>query len=221
LLRRNQLVTVVHLADAGWDKPPASPGSNVRTCVWALRRTLWEPSGKPERLLTEPGGYRLRVAPGELDLATFEELVAGARVHAQRDDHARAAQQLERAIALFTGTPLDGQPLGRALSAETAGLMERRAHAIERYVESRVALGESAAVVADLRRWVIEYPLREGLWAELMRALHRAGRQAEALDAYRQVRRLLIEDIGVEPGRELQRLHRAILTDGSGVEAAA
>ena len=221
LLGCNQLVTAEYLAEVGWDKPPASPRSNVRTCVWALREILQESPGRPERLLTEPGGYRLLVAPGELDLTVFEDLVENARRAKQRTDYRATAENLHRALDLWCGTPLAGQPLGRTLSAEVARLMERRASVIEQYVEARVWLGESGMLIADLERWVAEYPFRETLWAELMRALHRSGRQAEALAAYRRARNLLVEEIGVEPGRILQQLHHSILNDGRAGEFTA
>lgn len=213
LFRHNQVVSTKYLADAAWDRLPASPASNVRTCIWALRRILREPAGSPQRLVTQPGGYLLYVEPGELDLATFKRLVKDARKAEQTGDRPMAVSLLRRALDLWRGEPLDGQVLSRTLGGEAAFLVEQRAHAIEQYVMARARLGESAHLIADLRRWVVEYPLRESLWLELMLALHRVGRQAEALDAYRRVRSMLVEEIGVEPGRALQQAHQAILVD--------
>lgn len=211
LLRANQLVTAQYLIEAVWETAPTSPESNLRTYVAGLRRRL-QRAGEPEpRLVTGAGGYLFRVAPGELDVDTFHELVERARQARAGADLAGAARCYQDALRLWRGKPLDGLPLGPQLWAALAQLEERRLRAVDQHAEVRLALGDHDTVIDDLRRLVVEYPLRENLWARLMGALAEAGRTAEALTAFQEARRMLREELGTEPGGELQDLHRQIL----------
>ncbi|BCB91942.1 AfsR/SARP family transcriptional regulator [Phytohabitans suffuscus] len=212
-LRANEVVSVDQLISAVWDRVPASPSSNIRTYVRQLRQLLDGPDAGAARLLTRTPGYQLTVHPGELDVEVFEELTDRGVTALARDDLTAGVAYLDRALRLWRGDPLAGLQPGPALAAEAVRLAERRLSAVEHLAQMRIRLGDYAEAVGELRRLVVSHPLREGLWAQLLLALYRGGRQAEALDAYQQVRRLLVTELGVEPGQELRRLHRAIVSD--------
>jgi DNA-binding SARP family transcriptional activator/tetratricopeptide (TPR) repeat protein len=218
LLRAGQLATVSYLTDAVWDSPPATPLSNLRTYVSGLRQRLGR-AGADAQLSTRAGGYTLSVAPDALDLMVFAGLEASADEALQLGEVTSAADALRRALALWRGRPLEGHQVGPVLAAEIARLEERRLTVFEKYVTIRMQSGDHVELVAELRRMVAEHPLREGLWAYLMEALHRAGRRADALSAYREVYRLLDSELGVEPGAVLQEVHSRVL--GGQVEPAA
>ncbi|BCB76631.1 BTAD domain-containing putative transcriptional regulator [Phytohabitans flavus] len=212
-LRANEVVSVDQLTAAVWDRLPASPSSNIRTYVRQLRQLLDGPGSRAPRLLTRAPGYQLIVHPGELDVEVFEELTERGVTALARHDLTAGVAYLDRALRLWRGDPLAGLQPGPALAAEAVRLGERRLSAAEHLAQMRIRLGQYAEAVGELRRLVVSHPLREGLWAQLLLALYRGGRQAEALDAYQQVRRLLVAELGVEPGQELRRLHRAIVSD--------
>ena len=174
--------------------------------VLGLRRVLEE-----GRLETQGHGYRLRIDPGELDLERVETLA---------DDAARSAPEaaaslLRRALGLFRGEPLADVVYEPFAAAETARLTELRLHLLEERVEADLALGHHAALVPELESFVIEHPLRERLRGQLMLALYRGGRQADALEIYREGRAILVDLLGLEPGAELRRLEAAILQQDS------
>ncbi|MCS7483758.1 BTAD domain-containing putative transcriptional regulator [Umezawaea endophytica] len=209
LIRAGRVATVDYLARAVWELPPASLRANLRTYVAGLRRALGS------AIVSHPDGYELRVRPEDFDLAVFEQ----SRRHglrAERDhDYATAAGHYGHALALWRGNVLDGLRLtGPALLAEATAIEERRLATVERSVETRLLAGGHADTVGDLYRLVAEHPQREAFWAQLMRGLHAAGRQAEALTAYRRARAFCVAELGVEPGHALRRIHRAIL-DGT------
>jgi DNA-binding SARP family transcriptional activator len=206
-LRRNEVVSVDQLTSAVWERTPASPASNIRTYVRQLRQVLGD------RLATRTPGYQLTVGDGELDVAVFEELADRGGKALGRDDLTAGMAYLSRALHLWRGAPLEGLAPGSALAVEAVRLAERRMSVVEQLVNVRISLGQYAEAVAQLRRLIVDNPLRERLWARLMDALYRSGRRAEALDAYQQVRRLLVDELGVEPGQELRQTHRAIVTD--------
>ncbi|MEO3924197.1 BTAD domain-containing putative transcriptional regulator [Micromonosporaceae bacterium B7E4] len=211
LLRANELVTAQYLTEVVWETPPASPESNLRTYVAGLRQRLQQAGADASRLVTDAGGYLFRVLPGELDLETFSELIGRARQAQDEAAFGRAAECYQEALRLWRGTPLDGLPLGQRLWAELALLEERHLSAVEQHATTRLALGEHDGVIGELRRLVLQYPLRENLWTRLMRALCGAGRPAEALKAFQDARRVLRDELGTEPGGELQDLHQRIL----------
>jgi DNA-binding SARP family transcriptional activator len=211
LLRANEVVTTPYLIEAIWETPPACPESNLRTYVAGLRQRLHRAGRHDARLTTEAGGYLFRVAPGELDIEIFSGLVERARQARAAADLAGAARHYRDALRLWRGKPLDGLPLGPRLWAALAHLEERRLSAVEQHAEVRSALGEHDAVIDELRCLVVEYPLREKLWARLMGALVETGRAAEALTVFQDARRVLREELGTEPGDALQILHRRIL----------
>jgi tetratricopeptide (TPR) repeat protein/DNA-binding SARP family transcriptional activator len=236
LLYANRVASVDRLAECVWSgQPPAAARSLLQSCVSRLRLAL--PAGEPageapgeapgeetaqrHRLVTRTPGYLLRVRPGELDVDRFDELVAAGRQQAADDSVAsleRAAELLSEADSWWRGAVLDDLVLD-SCRAETGRLEERRLAAIEDRIDIDLRLGRHERLIAELRMHVGSHPLRERLWAQLMLALHGADRQADALAAYRELRRTLVEQLGVEPSGALQRLERAILTGADLLEA--
>jgi DNA-binding SARP family transcriptional activator/tetratricopeptide (TPR) repeat protein len=207
LLDANRVVSTDRLVAVLWgDDPPSTARSLLQGCVAALRRTL-NRSDRP--LVTRSPGYSLEVAPGELDLARFDQLVTTAA----DADHGRAAELLREALSLWRGPALDGVTVD-GLRSDVIALEERRLAAHENRIDIDLRLGHHASLVGELSALVRTHPLRERLRAQLMLALHRAGRPAEALAAYRDLRAALVEKLGVEPGATVQQLHRTILADG-------
>ncbi len=214
LLHANEAVPRNRLIDEIWgEEPPETVSTAVQVHVSQLRKTLGH-----DVIVTQPPGYLIRVADGELDLKRFEQSVASARAAPP----AEAAGLLRDALALWRGAPLAelDAPFARD---ERARLEEQRLAALEQRIDADLELGRHAQLVAELERLVREHPLRERLRGQLMLALYRCGRQAEALDAYQSGRRLLDEELGLEPGEELRRLERAILAqdESLGVPAPA
>ncbi|MCP2169734.1 AfsR/SARP family transcriptional regulator [Goodfellowiella coeruleoviolacea] len=211
LLRANTTASTGYLASAVWETPPVAPESNLRTFVAGLRRRLRDEGAAPVRLLTRPGGYLLVVHPGELDLDTFQDLAGQGERALRHGDHATAADRLDRALRLWRGTPLAELSPTSLLQAEVTRLEELRLGIAEQHARAHTELGRPEAVIGGLRALLAEHPLREELWARLMLALHRAGRQADALEVFGQARRHLIEQAGIEPGPRLRQVQREIL----------
>jgi DNA-binding SARP family transcriptional activator/tetratricopeptide (TPR) repeat protein len=215
LLNPGRVVSTDRLVGHLWgDQPPAAARSLVQGCVAGLRRALRTAgSDGADRLVTQAPGYLLRVAPGELDAAEFDELVARAgELRRQRTTAAlvEAGDLLHAALALWRGPVLDGVPVDGGRAGIVA-LAERRLAAIEERVDVDLLLGGRPGLVGELRALVGEHPLRERMWAQLMVALAGSDRQADALAAYQELRRALVDALGVEPAASVQRLHRAIL----------
>ncbi|MEU4172810.1 BTAD domain-containing putative transcriptional regulator [Streptomyces sp. NPDC026665] len=216
LLAEGKPVTVHHLVDGVWgDTPPSGAVSTVRTYVSRLRSAL-EPgrsAGTPPRVvLSVAGGYALHI-PGStpLDMVEFERRVAEAKRLATLGDLLKAADLLSDALDAWQGLPVAGVP-GPLAEAERSRLVERRVNVLETRLELDVRLGRHDDVVAELATLCHSYPLRERLRALLMLSLYRCGRQAEALDVYRDTREALVQELGIEPGPELQELHRRLLS---------
>ena len=201
MLRANELVTSDRLVEELWgESPPATAQKMLHNQVSALRRAL----GRNGRLETQGSGYRLKVDPGELDVARFEELVARGRAQIDEDPGA-AAETLRQALGLWRGPALSDLAYEQFAQGEIGRLEEQRWAAFEARCEAELALGRHAELVGELEAAVAEQPLRERLRGQLMLALYRCGRQAEALEAYRRARATLVEEVGVEPGAELRR----------------
>jgi WD40 repeat protein/DNA-binding SARP family transcriptional activator len=210
LLHPNQPVSAERLAVALWGRE-ASAGAirTVHVNVSRLRKALG--GGDGEILTTTPAGYSLRVLPGELDADRFEGLVADGRsalAGGQVDD---AGRILREALALWRGPPLADLAFEPFAQAEIARLEEQYEAAIAARVEADLAAGRHVELVGELRRLVAEHPTHERLAGQLMLALYRCGRQADALEAYSEARRRLADELGVEPGDELRALQDAIL----------
>jgi WD40 repeat protein/DNA-binding SARP family transcriptional activator len=215
LLRANELVSSDRLVEELWgDSAPATAHKMLHNQVSALRQAL----GRNGRLETQGRAYRLNVWPGELDVDRFEELLASARADLDSDPDA-AADKLREALGLWRGPALSDLAYEQFAQAEIARLEERRWVAFEARVEAELALGRHADLVSELEAAVAEQPLREHLRGQLMLALYRCGRQADALEAYRAARRTLVEEVGVEPGAELRALQDAILAQDPALDA--
>ena len=203
LLRANEPVSRDRLIDELWaGRPPSSATKVLQTYVSQLRRLLGH-----DLIRTAPSAYELRADAGSFDLFRFEELVATARTASP----ARANGMLREALSLWRGPPLAEFAYEPWAQPEIDRLEELRLEVLQGRIESDLALGASAELVPELELLVGQYPLREGPRAQLMLALYRSGRQAEALAAYRDARRSLVETQGIEPALALRQLERAIL----------
>jgi DNA-binding SARP family transcriptional activator len=215
LTRPNQVVSVDAIVDGLWGgAPPRSAEKTLQSHVVRLRRTLEpaRPRGAPgEVLVTREPGYLLRVAPGALDAARFEELVRQGRGPLAAGDAQAGAATLRRALALWRGPAFQEFAHTSFAWAEAERLAELRLGAIEDRVHAELAVGRDRELVPELEGLVGAQPLRERLWAALLLGLYRAGRQADALRAYQRARSMLVEELGIEPGAELRRLQAAIL----------
>src|SRR3954447_24150668 len=210
---RDDAVSSARLIDVLWDEdPPPTATKALQVHVSQLRRAL----GPANPIVTRANGYSVTLEPGALDLERFETLVAQSR-NAPPEE---AAEQLRQALAEFRGPPLDDAPLYGPAANEADRLTELRLAALERRVELDLQLGRDRELVGELERLTAEHPYRERFHAQLMLALYRSGRQVDALEAYRRARRNLVEDLGLEPSRELQRLAAAILAQDPALDAA-
>jgi DNA-binding SARP family transcriptional activator/tetratricopeptide (TPR) repeat protein len=210
LLRPGQLVSTDALIVELWgDNPPARANNLVSIYVHRLRRLIGDSEGRV--LVYRAPGYQLRVGPDDLDLHEFESLVADGRRALAAGEAEPAASALAAAQALWRGPLLADVSPSASITTEAERADELRLAAAELRIEAELACYRSAQVIPELRRLVAENPIREGLWLLLMRALDEAGRHAEALDTYTQARAAIAEELGVDPGAELQRLHADLL----------
>jgi DNA-binding SARP family transcriptional activator/tetratricopeptide (TPR) repeat protein len=214
LLRANQVVLIDQLAELLWGtEPPPSARVTVRNYVKRLRQSLGE-DGR-DLIEAQPHGYLIRVGAAELDVSRFEALLAwggGGRARAPPPDAWRlAAAQARAALTLWRGEPLADVGPGMVASREVPRLVELRWQALETRIEADLHLGGRMEVIAELQGLAAAEPLREQVHGFLMLALYRSGRQGEALAVFRQVRALLAEELGLEPGPQLQELHQRIL----------
>jgi DNA-binding SARP family transcriptional activator len=215
LLSRNRVVPIGQLVDELWgERPPDTATKALQGYVSQLRKLVGA-----ERLLTKPPGYSLRVGDGELDLDRFEQLAREGRELRTRGDAEAASERLAEALALWRGRPFaefDSEPFARDAGAR---LEDARLAALGDRIDADLAVGRHAELVPELEELVRREPFRERLRAQLMLALYRSGRQAEALEAYRRTRETLVEELGIEPGEELQELERAILRHDKSLDA--
>ena len=214
LIRANEVVSADRLIDELWGAhPPKAAGNALQYHVSQLRKAL----GATNVVVTQEPGYLIRVGPNDLDLLRFERLVDDAQ-HAAPE---AAARLLRDALDLWRGPPLADLAHESFAQTEIARLDELRVRALELRLEADLAVGRHEDVVGELEALVHEHPLRERLRGALMRALYASGRQAEALDAYRQTRHMLNAELAIEPSRELQELERAILRQEPALSAVA
>ena len=219
LLNAGRVVSVGEIAETLWGPAPLpSAPATVRNYVKRLRRVLGD--ADQARIVTRSPGYAIRVDPAELDVARFEALLDGARTAARGGSWETAADQARAALALWRGEPLADVESEALAIREIPRLAELRLQAAELRIDAELRLGRHGVVIAELERMAAAHPLREHLHALLMRALYRDGRQAEALAAYQHARRVLVDELGAEPGAELRELHRQVLTSGPGVAGA-
>ncbi|MFI2710281.1 BTAD domain-containing putative transcriptional regulator [Micromonospora sp. NPDC018662] len=211
LLRAGRVVPSDELIDAVWEeRPPATARAQLQICVSRLRQRLAVLGLPPDVIVTDPVGYGIRVAPDDLDADVFGRAVDAGRaaVAAGRPDEAR--RHYRTALALWRGPALSGIT-SRSVRGRAQALDEQRLAALEECVEIELRLWPAADLVDELAESVERNPLRELLRGQLMRALAAVGRQADALAVYREGRRVYAEELGIEPGPELQDLHQRVL----------
>jgi DNA-binding SARP family transcriptional activator len=214
LLHANEVVGTDRLIDELWGQaPPLTVTKSVHVYVSRLRRELGE-----DRVVTRPPGYLLRLEPRELDLKRFEALLAEARNG--DGDATTTARTLREALALWRGPPLADLAYEPFAQIEIARLEELRWAALEARIDADLACGRHAELVGELQALIAAHPLRERLHCQLMLALYRSARQADALEAYRNARGLLSDELGLEPGEELKRLEAAILRQDPALDLA-
>ncbi|WP_049575211.1 AfsR/SARP family transcriptional regulator [Nonomuraea sp. SBT364] len=205
LVSAGRAVPVERLVSVLWgDRPPASADPVLRVYVSALRKIV-------DGITTVPGGYLIAADPDEVDCHRFERLVGRARKARDAGSVAEAAEAFREALALWRGPALADVDSAELRRAHAVPLEELRLTALEERVELDLRLGRGAEVVGELRALVNAHPLRERAWAHLLAALHQAGRRSEALTAYQEARRILVDDLGLEPGAELREAHERVL----------
>lgn len=208
LLQADEVVSVERLIDEVWgDNPPPSAGHSLEAYVSRLRSIL---AGEGPTLVRHGAGYSLRLNDGLLDSQTFTELAAEASAAAAESDDERAAELATRALALWRGPALADVALGSSSRAEAERLDELRLRVLEQRMDAELALEREAGLIGELRVLVAENPYRERFVAQLMLALYRTGRHADALDVYEKTRSLL-DDVGLQPSTELQQLSGQIV----------
>ncbi len=216
LLHPNEVVSAERLIHELWgEHPPATSAKILQIHVSQLRRELHvgPPGANGEALATRAGGYVLELQPDDLDVEQFEQLLADGVRALAAGQPARAAERLGQGLGLWRGPPLADFTYEPFAQQEIARLHELRLHALEQRIEADLALGRDAGLVGELDALVREHPLRERLRGLLMLALYRSGRRAEALEAFQDVRRQMVDELGLEPGPELRDLQAAILAD--------
>lgn len=212
LLNAGHPVSIGRLTEATWDTvPPATAKQQVQNCLSMLRRTLIAAGAPPGIIAKRAAGYLLDIRAGELDLNAYHDRVAAARKAATQARTESACRGLRSALAMWRGPAFENLT-SRMVRAGAARLNEQRQRVLEECIELELSLGRHRELVSELSALITEYPLREELTALLMLALHRSGRQAEALAVYRRTRRAMIEDLGLEPGPSLRRVEQSILT---------
>ena len=222
LLHANEVVSSDRLIDELWGgSPPETAATSLHGYVSQLRKQLEPARGAGEAgtlLLTRPPGYVLRVDAEQLDLHRFEQLAAQARRDLVEGKPERASATLREALDLWRGAPLADLAVEPFAQAEIACLVELRLAALEERFDADLALGRHHELVPEIEGLIRRHPLRERLRGQLILALYRSGRQADALEAYQQTRRVLVEQVGIEPGQALQRLERSILLQDPSLE---
>ena len=210
LLDPNRVVSTDRIVDALWgEQPPRTAATSLQNFVSQLRKLVG-----PETLVTKPPGYELRLSGEQLDLERFRRLVDEARGEPAEE----RAEGLRRALALWRGPPLADLGFESFAQSEIVRLQELRLAVVEDRVEAELEAGRHAELAGELETLAEEHPLRERLRAQLMLALYRAGRQAEALQIYHDTRRVLVEELGIDPSPSLQQLHGSILRQDPGLE---
>ncbi|MGH4000596.1 MAG: AfsR/SARP family transcriptional regulator, partial [Pseudonocardiaceae bacterium] len=221
VVHANEVVSADRLIEVLWSgEPPATAANTVQTYISRLRRAL-EP-GRAARakngvICTRGQGYTLAIEPDAVDAVRFERLVQVGG-NALPGDPERAADLLRQGLALWRDEPLAEFGFELFAQAEIVRLTELRLAALENRVEADLALGRHAALCGELSQAVLEQPLRERLWSQLIRALYRCGRQADALATYARLRQQLAELLGIDPSPELARLHEAVLAQRPDLE---
>ena len=224
LLHANETLSTDRLIDELWgESPPATAAKAVQVHISRLRKALAEPCDNrgPDAIVTRQHGYRLELDPERLDATRFERFLAEGRSELAAGRPEVASSVLERALSLWRGPALADLAYEPFAQHEIARLDELRLAAMEQRIEAKLALGGHAEVVGELEALIREHPYRERLHSQLMIALYRSERQAEALQAYQEARGKLVEELGIEPGERLRDLERAILAQDPELQLAA
>ncbi|MFF5209409.1 BTAD domain-containing putative transcriptional regulator [Streptosporangium sp. NPDC000396] len=207
LMHAGHVVTLDRLIAVVWgEDPPPSAEPVLRVYVSALRRVVGA-----ETIRTAPGGYLIAIEPGQVDAHRFERMVERARRARDAGRTAEAADDLRGALGLWRGPALADVESGELRRTQAVRLEEMRLSVTEERIDLDLELGRHGEVIGELRALVAAYPLRERAWGRLMLALHRAGRRSEALAAYQDARRTLVDELGLEPGPELRQAHDKVL----------
>jgi DNA-binding SARP family transcriptional activator/pimeloyl-ACP methyl ester carboxylesterase len=221
-LAAGSVVSTDALIWALWgEDPPKAARKTLQTYVWNLRQTFGD-----HRVATDPFGYRLAVSPEDVDVHRFRALVRAGDEARRAGDATSARTALHEALHLWRGEPFTGIAQHTGLAGEAVRLEQEGLAAVEARIAADLDAGQHAELVAELELLVSQHPFRERLWGHLMVALYRCGRQADALAAYQRARQILREELGVDPGGELQRIEAAVLchdlgqaADGSEIES--
>ena len=214
LLHANEPLTIDRLVDDLWgERPPATAARTLQAHISRLRKSLdaGAGNGADSVIVTREHGYELKLDPERLDSHRFERLVAEGRGELVAGHPARAASAFESALSLWRGTPLADLAYEPFAQREIVRLEDLRVAALEDLNDAKLALGRHGETVGQLEALIGDYPYRERLRAQLMLALYRCERQADALQAYQDARRTSVDELGIEPGEPLRELERAIL----------
>lgn len=213
LARPGGLVAIERFVDELWpERPPPDARALVRGYVSRLRRALRCGPSSADRVVTRKPGYLLRVEDDELDLHRFERLVAQARAAVKAGEPGRGVELFQRAHDLWRGDPFADVPRTASIAATATWLAEQRRTTREEWFDAALAAGQTTDVLNKLAEFVAAHPLRERPAGQLMLALYRSGRQAEALEQYQRIQRALADEVGIDPGAELRQLHQRILS---------
>src|SRR5262245_17482004 len=219
LLHANEVVPSERLIEQLWgESPPPTVATALHVYVSRLRKVLGENGSS---IVTRTPGYVLEIAPEQVDARRFEDLVAAGRRALIEGDAARAGAILRDALALWRGRPLAGVVEPEWAESEIRRLEELRLAALEERIESDLQLGRHAELISELEALVARHPLRERFRAQLMLALYRCDRQGDALQVYTDTRRVLAEELGIDPSPSLRRLEQAILEQDPTLEPPA
>ncbi|MFC8078108.1 BTAD domain-containing putative transcriptional regulator [Streptomyces sp. NPDC057307] len=223
LLHANEQVRTSTLIDELWDgEPPRLARKTIQTYVYQLRKPphsgVAGAGGPGERVETCPNGYRIRLAPDELDLWQFERHLARARADLGDGDPESAARTLRVGLALWRGDAFADIETGPALAARVAQLSDARLGALELRVEADLRLGRHHRLMGELRQLTADHPLNEEFAAQLMLAAYRSGQRGTALETFGQLRRDLVDELGIEPSHRLQRLQHDVLNEAPSLD---
>ncbi|QIS10057.1 AfsR/SARP family transcriptional regulator [Nocardia arthritidis] len=214
VLRANTVVRVDTLVEELWgDKPPRSAITTTQTYIYQLRKFFAHEFGMAgnEILATKDPGYVMHLGDQQVDVRQFMRLIGEGRALLESRDPYQASEVLGRALALWNGSALSNVDAGAVLEAHIAHLEEERIRALELRIEADLQLGRHRELIAELRNLTIAYPINEWFHSRLILALSRSGRRGEALAAYQNVRRILDNELGVGPSRELRKLQHEVL----------
>jgi DNA-binding SARP family transcriptional activator len=214
LLHHNETLSTDRLIDELWgERPPANAAKTVQMQISRLRKALAGDAGNDSAgaIVTRERGYELRLDPERLDAQRFERLIVEGRRELASGRPKRAVRAIEEALSLWRGAPLADLAYEPFARGDVTRLEDLHVTAHEERIDAKLALGEHAEVVGQLEQLIAEHPYRERLRGQLMLALYRADRQADALQAYQTARRTLVEELGIEPGERLRELERAVL----------